>query len=335
MAYWITQTGFEPFNDTSDYYGHTLKASAAVSGGMDTSAIDNYREGTNLRTMIDLYRSTQVKISVLDGSQELTVKPNGKLTHQSTLQTYGQAVSIVQFTGNSLFNDSIQGVEGFRVQQNGIRRAATVDYLVKSGLVVEGLMDAAEVFPLYMNGGPQYIEEAIIEPFVIPNRLPSNESPQEVSRGIFAFLEAGNFGDERRFGSSRNEQMVDREQPRVVRPYLEEGAANIIIKDLAGNVVKVVQTRPSYIPDQTKEAKISPWLDEDQNKYMPRFTNTLDLLQSCVGGKALYTRNYGTDSTEIQSRDQKSSTAGFSYYGPNAGYYGTDSVAFGGLLRGS
>jgi len=333
MAYWVTQTSFEPFNDTSNYYGHTTPNSF-VSGGIGTNTVDNYREGVNLRTMMDIYKSTQVKISVLDGSQDLAVRPNGELLHQSTLQTYGQSVDIVQFTGNTLFNDSIQGIESYTVQPNGVRRSEMVDYLIKSGLVVEGLMSADQVLPLYLNGGPQYIDEAIIEPLVIPNRLTTNESPQEVSRGIFGFLEAGNFGDERRFGSNMNEQMIDRDQPRVVRPYLEQGAENIIVKDASGKVFKVIQTHPSYIANQTIEAKISPWLDEDKNEYFPRFTNTLDLLQASVGGKALYARNYGTTDTEIQSRGQKSSAAGFSYYGPNTGYYGTDSIAFGGLVKG-
>ena len=35
-----------------------------------------------------------------------------------------------------------------------------------------------------------------------------------------------------------------------------------------------------------------------------------------------------------ETRDQKSATAGFTYYGGNSSLYGTDSIAFGGYFRG-
>lgn len=341
MPYSVVDPRYRPFIDSPTYYGKTNRY-LTTTDGIDTTGIDNYREGINLRTTQDIYRSNQVKISVLDGTQDTTSRPNGELTHEVSFITYGQAGDFIQYTGDTKFNDAHYGVEGTMLLDNNHRISKTVQYLQNSSMVAEGLMDESQVYPLFMNNGPQYFEEAIIEVFPLPDRLASNESPQEMARGVFAFFEGGNLGDERRFGTNQIEQMTERDEPpKIVRPYLEEGAGYFIVSGSDGKVIKVIHTRPSAIPDQTVMAKLKPWVEGPNGAYFPVLTNTTDLLgvsvllENISLDQPYYSDNYDPTDPELQTRDKKSSTAGYSYYGGNVGLYGTDSIAFGGLRRGS
>ena len=338
MAYWITNTSFEPFVDTTNYYGKTNRH-LTISGGIDTSQADDYREGVNLRTIEDIYQSSQMKILFMDGSQDLAVDPNGELTHRSSFITFGQAGDFTQFTNDSAFHDEIEGIEGTVMISNGIHVGRTVDYLINSGLVAISSKSYTTMYPIYMNGGPQFAEEAIIEPLPIPDRLSTNESVQNPARGIFAFLEAGNQGETRHLGTDLIEQRKFRDLPRVVRPFLEYDSNYIIVTGSSGEgVIKVIQIKPSAIPDPTITAKIRPCLDELNGQYLPTVTNTLDLLNAVVAGdkRPYYTRNYAITVSDLVSRDQKSSTAGYDCcYGGDSNLYGTDSIAFVGLWRGS
>lgn len=346
MAYWVIDQSFKPFVDISNYYGRTNR-NLVVSGGMPTKAIDTYREGVNLRTIQDVYNSNQPKVIFQDGTQANLAKPNGEMIHESSFITYGQAGDFTQYTANTLFNDSHVGVEGTILNDNGVRISKTTNYLIESGLIVEGYINVDDVYPIYMNGGPQFYEESIIEPFPLPFRLATNESPQEQIRGVYAFLEAGNIGDERRFGTNIVEQMVYREQPVMVRSFLEYGAGYLIVTNSSNVVVGVVDTKPNAIMDQTVQPKFKPWIDEANGEYFPALTNTIDLLGvtvtssivnlngEIVGTKTqpFFSENYEISDSYLQTRDQKSATAGFTY--GNVALYGTDSVAFGGMFRGA
>ena len=346
MAYWVVDRFFKPFVDTANHYGKTNR-NLVVSGGMPTKAIDIYREGVNLRTVQDVFNTTQLKIVVQDGTQDKLSEPNGEMIHQSPFTTYGQAGDFTQFTANAMFNDAHLGIEGTTFDSSGNRISKTTNYLIESGLIVQGLVDATSVYPIYMNGGPQAYEEAIIEPFPLPFRLATNESPQEQIRGVYAFLEAGNQGDERRFGTDVAEQLVYRDQPTSVRAFLEYGADYIVVTGSGGEVVGVIDTKPNAVMDQTFQPRSKPWVDEPNNKYLPDLTNTIDLLGvtvtsdvvnfngEVVGTKTqpFYSLNCNFSDSPFESRDQKSATAGFTY--GNTALYGTDSVAFGGLFRGS
>lgn len=329
MPYWVIDKRFKPFVDIPGYYAKTYR-NLVVSGGINTAAIDNYREGVNLRTVQDIYSSNQVKVIVTDGTQDAEVEMNGDLIHQSPFITYGQALDFIQYTDNAAFNDSHLGVDGTLLGPGNNRIPKTAQYLIDVGLITEGYLENNNIFPIYMNGGPQFYEEAIIEPFIIPERLNTNESPQELSRGVFAFLEGGNQGDERRFGTNMVEQRIYRDEPAVVRPYLEYGADYILVTGSNGKVIDTIHIKPSAVPDQTFNPKIKPWKDEPKGQYFPVLTNTMDLLNIIVNGE-LYTDGYEASDFEFQTRDQKSSCAGFTY---GNGLYGTDSIAFGGLLRG-
>ena len=330
-------TNYRPFFDIPDFYGRTSQYFAASGSSprnsMDTSILDNFREGVNIRTGMDIFHSSQPKIFFMDGQQDLAMHPNGDLTHQSTFNTFGQSQDFIQYTGQIAFVDSHLNVEGRG--QNGISKM--VDYIRMTQQINEGSLQESMVFPIYMNGGPQYADETIIEFFPLPFRLASIENPQEMSRGVFAtFEDGGNEDDERRFGTNTIGQFVERDNSRPCGRYLlESDASYIVVTGSNGAVINVVHLRPSSVPDETVIRRITPWLDEPRNIYFPRFTNTLDLLSASVGGKSFYEYAYGTTSTELQTRDIKSATAGHSYYGGKAGLYGTDSIAFGGLIRGS
>lgn len=345
MAYWVIDQYFKPFVDIEDYYGKTNR-NLVVSGGMPTKAIDIYREGVNLRTVQDVYNSNQPKIIFQDGTQANLAKPNGEMIHESPFVTYGQAGDYIQYTSNTLFNDSHVGVDG-TLLDNGRRISKTTNYLIESGLIVEGYVNADDVYPIYMNGGPQFYEEAIIESFPMPFRLATNESPQKQIRGVYAFLEAGNIGDERRFGTNVVEQMVYRDQPTMVRSFLEYGANYILVTGSNGKVIGVVDTKPNAIMDQTIQPKLKPWIDEANGEFFPKLTNTINLLGVTVTSSIInlngeivgsitqpyFSENYEISDSNLQTRDQKSATAGFTY--GNVALYGTDSVAFGGMFRGA
>jgi hypothetical protein len=331
MPYWVTNTTIQPFNDTANYYGKNVVST--TTGGMNTAGLDPYREGVYLRTTTDVFRSVQPKMFVCDGQQGFNTTTNNLINHESAFQTYGQSVDFVQFFGTSLFNDDHKGYERTRANNNNIQISPLVSYLIDNGNIADGLLDANQVYPIYLNGGPQFTEEATIEPLPIAYKLPTNESPQELARGFFAFFEDGNYGDERRFGANQIEQLQYRDQPLVVRPYLEYGSVYLIVT--ASGKTQVVNIKPSAIPDQSIVPRIKPWLDEPPARYFPSLiSGSLGLISSLIEGTPYYYEGYKNTDSELQNRDQRSSTAGFTCYGGNFGLYGTDSVAFGGLYRG-
>lgn len=325
-------TKYRPFFDISNFYGRTSQY-LAISGSMDTSVLDNFREGVGIRTGTDIFHSSQPKIFFMDGHQDLAMHPNGDLTHQSNFNTFGQAYDFIQYTGQVAFVDSHLNVEGRGL--NGISKM--VDYIKITEGINQGLIDESMVFPIYLNGGPQFADETIIEFFPLPFRLASIENPQEMSRGMFAtFEDGGNEDDERRFGTNTIGQFIERDLSRPCgRHLLESDASYIVVTGSNGSLINIIHLRPSSVPNETVIRRIKPWLDEPKNIYFPKITNTLDLLSASVGGKSFYEYAYGTTNTELQTRDIKSAAAGFSYYGGNAGLYGTDSIAFGGLYLGS
>jgi len=149
-----------PFVDTANYYGKTDRR-LIVSGGMDTTGVDNYREGVNLRTTSDIFQSNQIKLSITDGSQEMGSLPNGTLTHESTFQTFGQAPAVPSTTP---FVDS-----GLSIN--------TVVYLLTNPSE-----KSASVY--YVNNGPVFRSEAVIADVGI-SPLPTSLEIDGVSQTTF------------------------------------------------------------------------------------------------------------------------------------------------------
>lgn len=337
MPYWVTATGsYKPFNDNEFHYGKTYRTS--VTGGIDTREVDNYREGINLRTINDIFNSTQLKVTFTDGNGDLTSKPNGELSHEATFVIPGQAPSFVQFTNNNLFADHISGFEGYYLS-GSTRLPRTVQYLVNSAKIVEGSLSSSAVFPFYLNGGPQNEAEAIVELLPVPNRLPTNEPVRQLSRGVYAELGVSAPGSEKLYGLQSINQMVPRYPTTVVDAFLEQGSQYIIVTSSVGEVIKVVTYKPGATLGPAFQPVNRPWLDEDPGAYLPKLVGADDLLlaSASFSGSTTPFCNFGNDvfTTELQTRDMKSSTAGFDYYGPNASVYGTNSRAFGNRLRGS
>lgn len=338
MPYWVNNTFFQPFNDTANYYGRTNR-NLTTTDGIDTTPIDNFREGVDLRTISDIYNTMQLKIVFEDGSQAMEVDPNGELTHQSSFITYGQAGDFIQYTCNTAFNDQISGVEGTVLDGNS-RLSRTALYLQQTSGLVAGTTQPSQIFPIYLNGGPQFQEESIIEPLIIPQRLQTNQPTQELANGVFAFLESGNIVDEKRYGTDIVEQLQYRSQLTSIRPYLELGANYILVTGSNGLVLNSVDIKPNAIFGPTVYSKIKPWIDQPLGAFFPELLDATNLLKVPVTTSAgivqpFYSNNYEITDSDLQTRDQKSATAGFTYYGGNNSLYGTDSVAFGGYYRGT
>ncbi len=272
----------QPFNDIPFHYGKVNRR-MVVSGGIDTTAIDNFREGVSVRTTQDIYGSNQIKIFFCDP----VTQPNGLATHEAPfVNSFGQPPLIV---GTPTFTDSTLLIEG-ETSTNQIPRM--VDYLISSDKPTTGS------YKTYTNAGNGFREEAII--------------PSPTTHGN---LENGSLSS---VGNPEVEQMVFRRKNGYVRPFLEQDAWVLSTNNVISTGLTVSD---KLIPE------IVPWADEGEGNYFPELLGASDLVK---GNEA-----YNPSDSFLQTRDKKSATAGYSYYGGNAAVYGTDSVAFGGLFRGS
>lgn len=170
--------------------------------------------------------------------------------------------------------------------------------------------------PIEFNDGAPQANEAVIEPLTIPFRRPANEGPY-YAHGVHGSLEDGNDFDSYIVrGSSRIQQFYDLRPTPQVRPFLDEGG------DSFGGI-----RRDPYVSPVVKE--IIPF--DDANTFSPDKrlqTSEAAFLSAASAGIV-------TGEEDMLPYAQKSSAAGSTYYGLNAGQYGTDSIAFGGWARGS
>jgi len=167
--------------------------------------------------------------------------------------------------------------------------------------------------PIQLNEG--VLNEAVIEPLTIPFRKRSNEGT------FYAHAARGEIEDGNNFDSyvlrttNRIEQFIEIALPKDPRFFLDEG----------GGYVGNIPIDP-YVADI--ERRFSPF--DDTLPYTPekklQTTNSVFLTVAAKGIKTI---------EGFLPYGKKSATAGWSYYGLNAGQYGTDSIAFGGWARGS
>lgn len=176
-------------------------------------------------------------------------------------------------------------------------------------------MGFAYPIPIQFNEGPAQQDEAIIEPLSIPFRQHRNEGPF-YAHAIRGDLEDGNNFDSHIVRSTnRIEQFVEVGEPTTIRFFLDEGG------DYFGTV-----KRDPYIADI--ERKVTPFDDTLPYGIENKLTNTSTQIKQIA-------KDGAKTSEGMLPYGKKSSAAGFSYYGLNAGQYGTDSVTFGGWARGS
>jgi hypothetical protein len=170
--------------------------------------------------------------------------------------------------------------------------------------------------PLLFNEGPAQKEEAAIEPITIPMRLPTNEGPFYAHSVRGEMEDGSNFDSHIVRSTNRFEQFIEFHPPVNIRFFLDEGG------DYFGNVM-----RAPYVADI--ERKLVPF--DDTLPYTPekKLSTTNSTIQVLVAAGSR------TGDDNFLPYGKKSAPAGYSYYGRNAGQYGTDSIAFGGWACGS
>lgn len=178
---------FTPFNDTDKpLVQQAIQIIDAVQG-YDTTQIDRFRQGVNVRLPQHLYKTTQPKIW------------SGRFDHQIRIITFGQARSFVEYDDSIIFKEKSEFNPVWFIEDRE-------NY----------------PYPVIFNNGPQQEEEASIEPFTIPMRKNNNEGPF-YPRSVKASLEDGNGFDDLFGGTSRVEQFIDYSPPLDPRFFLDEG----------------------------------------------------------------------------------------------------------------
>lgn len=178
---------FTPFNDTDNpQVVESVQLFTSATQGYDTSTIDRFRQGVEMRIPKHVYSSTQPKLWT------------GNLKHKINLTTYGQARSFVEFDNSKIFDE--------KPEFNSVWYINDPNYPL----------------PIVFNDGPQEEEEAIIEPFTIPMRKNTNEGPF-YPRSPKASLEDGNNFDNLNGGTTRVEQFIEYSLPLEPRFFLDEG----------------------------------------------------------------------------------------------------------------
>lgn len=231
---------------------------------------------------------------------------SGNLSHHTKIVTYGQARSWTEYENSKIFDDTVIPFN----QQMWIESPETYP------------------MPIYLNDGPQSEEEAIVEPLTIPFR----KSPQEGARpprSPKGGLEDGNAFDSPIGATNRIVQFVDYAPPLTIRYFLDSGEG-YVGNGILGDTIKL----EGYVPlIERQGVPFNDTQDEEIVKQIDVGNDSSDDDQFLAVLKALHVE---LDEDIRDGYYQKSSGAGsIGIYGPEQARYGTDSMAFGGLLRGS
>jgi hypothetical protein len=315
-------TEFTPFNETDGGIGIERIGTFVSTGtlprgtgsvaagnqhlykGYDTSTIDGLRQGVSLRTQRHVYGSVQPKIW------------SGNLQHFILVRTLGQARSFTEFDNSPLFVDILPT---FDTGSIGVGKTPA------HFNPVQYLTDPLYPFPIIFNNGPQQEEEAIIEPLTIAYRRASNEG-NTLRRTVKGSLEDGNNFDSDKGATNRIEQFVSFTPPSEPRFFLDEGA--VYFGDNNGLNPERGIAIENFIPFIQRE--IVPYNETRNERIVERIrTNDPDFISVL---KAL---KFDLDNDIREQFDKKSATAGSDVYGPDAGYIGTDSIAYVGRTRGA
>jgi len=221
----------------------------------------------------------------------------GNLKHAVRVETIGQARDFTEFEDDPKFEE--------------LPKFSPVWYI----------QDENYPFPIVFNNGPQQEEEAIIEPFTIPFRK-ANPFGNFVPRTPKASLEDGNNFENYDGGTTRVEQFIEYNQPRTPRFFLDEGVEyfgeNVATAIVIDGYVAFIQ-RDADPFDDTKDEQIVEQINTTDATFISRLKElNFDLSEDIRG-----------------TFSKKSATAGGDVYGPDSARYGTDSVAYRGLIRGS
>lgn len=169
--------------------------------------------------------------------------------------------------------------------------------------------------PIEFNDGPQQQDDGSIEPLTIPFKKHSNEGPYYAHAIRGEVADGNNFDSYILRSSSRTEQFIDLAPPPESRFFLDEGGGYFGNVPIDGYKARI----------ERKSIPFNETLPYNPREKL-RTTNVTFLEIASKGGQ---TEN------GLLPAGKKSTCAGWSYYGLNAGQYGTDSIAFAGWSRGS
>ncbi len=295
MAHWVSSSFFQPFSDVFEtkLVGNVLDQ---ISGGIDTSEIDSYRQGIEITRINYFFKGTQPKI--WGGN----IKHNGTVSHEKDFQIYGQTIDYTKFFGESNFVDNLRDFN-------------SVNYVSEN---------TTYPFPIILNDGPQQAEEASIEPFTIPFRKQGNEPVYAIARKIKGFIDGGQDNPYTN-GTYLATQFFDMSQESNARKFYDFG--DQLFGDTMTGSVKI----PGFIPNTRTLS--APFNDETDRKIkMKNITlQSTDPMYAIVSNL----KSFKEDESGILPVNKKSNGAGSDVYGPNQSRYGTDNLSFRNRLRGS
>jgi hypothetical protein len=267
----------------------TIQRAPKPTGSGSAFPYDHLRQGVEINVTKHLYVGTQPKLwAGANNFNDIDVVTD-VVTHQVNVVTYGQALGFIQFEGSSSFKD--------------LPKFDPTSYIT---------LGDDYPLPIVLNDGPMQQQEAIIEPFTIPFRLPTNEGPIYAHR-VHAELEDGNnFLDPRRT-ANRVQQFVELEPPSTPVFFLDMGQEEFGGIRIDG-FITATQRLTHPFDDTELEVVANSARTNDSN-----FTNQLIAMDV-------------NNDDDLRPFKQKSATAGFVF--SNANNTGTDSIAFGGTFRG-
>lgn len=268
----------------------------------------NLSEATSSNPPMNTLRIDQYRqgVEIRNSKDYFSATPRffaGKLTPSGTISLPSQNIfGIGQLTGYSEFFSKTQ----FRDRA----KFNPVAYILTSST-------NPETFPFFLSKGPQALQVAIIEPF--PIKIKDNIEGLPSFRGVHGSFDQGN--KNYKGGNDQISQFIQRTSSSVI-PYNDTGIT--IYGENPSNGIQ----HPGYITYASRS--VQPFSDTScfqDIKTTSRISGSIGNAMSELSGY----RNEG-----LLPRGNKSSAAGPSaVYGPKQGYYGTDSIAFVGLIRGS
>lgn len=298
MAYWVSGA-LLPWDDNKKSYRSNLLITSFSSLGINTLAINPYRQGVEIKTFGHLFSSTQPKI----WTGETTV--SGTVSHNLNDRTLGQIQSFVDFYDNKVARD--------------VGKFNPVEYIAN--------VPDDYPFPSIFNDGPQQQQEAAMEIFTIPMRKDSNEGPY-YARAVRGNLDEGNNLDgivapTNGLGTGNSQFANFYEFTAPVSPkYYLDSACELLGQTYTGSI-----RLPGYTTiNQRTITPFSTVLTDVINQINHGGNGDLiNVLLSCSYENGDWFRPRGC----------KSSTSGGDTYGRNSARFGTDSIAFAGTTRGS
>lgn len=273
---------YSPFDDSQQV---TYIATDSDTGGIETSVIDPFRQGVEIRTSKQRFVGMQPKIWA------------GNLDHFVKIRTIGQESSFVDYENSVYFED--------------IPIFDPVTYIAMG-------QDSA-LFEFLKEVNKKESQEASIEPITIPYKKPTTEGPFFAHR-VAGAIEDGNNIDSNYKNANRTSQFWDYADPAQQRWFLDEGTYYF------GEITSGIVIDGDL---DVKERTLQPYDDtsiDDIPENIPYITN--DMFLVLVQMKT----NLNDDFRPNRTRSANANTF---VYGRDSAIYGTDSISFLGLTRGT